>query len=71
MNLVPVALQKLTPFASPCLPLYRIFILDAETGALVRELAVPGVVELSFSAKGTYLSSWERYGASFLPLDTF
>lgn len=53
------------------MPSYRIFILDAETGALVRELAVPGVVELSFSAKGTYLSSWERYGASFLPLDIF
>ncbi|KAI0296802.1 eukaryotic translation initiation factor eIF2A-domain-containing protein [Russula brevipes] len=34
---------------------------QAETGHLLQELAIPNVVELRFSPRGTYLSSWERH----------
>ncbi|KAL7414825.1 eukaryotic translation initiation factor eIF2A-domain-containing protein [Mrakia frigida] len=36
-------------------------IVKSETGELFRELAVVGAVEITFSPKGTYLSTWERY----------
>ncbi|SRR5713226_5662016 len=34
---------------------------QADTGVLLHELAIPDVVELSFSPRGTYLSTWERH----------
>ncbi|KAH9974523.1 eukaryotic translation initiation factor eIF2A-domain-containing protein [Russula compacta] len=34
---------------------------QAETGVLLQELALPNVVELRFSPRGTYLSTWERH----------
>ncbi len=34
---------------------------QAETAILLHELAIPDVVELSFSPRGTYLSTWERH----------
>jgi translation initiation factor 2A len=34
---------------------------QAETAILLQELAIPNVVELRFSPRGTYLSSWERH----------
>lgn len=33
---------------------------QAETAVLLQELAIPNVVELRFSPRGTYLSTWER-----------
>ncbi|KAI9451986.1 eukaryotic translation initiation factor eIF2A-domain-containing protein [Lactarius psammicola] len=34
---------------------------QAETADLLQELAIPNVVELKFSPRGTYLSLWERH----------
>ncbi|KAN0107285.1 translation initiation factor eIF-2A [Russula decolorans] len=34
---------------------------QAETAVLLHELTIPDVVELSFSPRGTYLSTWERH----------
>jgi len=34
---------------------------QAETAVLLQELAIPNVVELRFSPRGTYLSTWERH----------
>jgi translation initiation factor 2A len=34
---------------------------QAETAILLQELAIPNVVDLLFSPRGTYLSSWERH----------
>jgi translation initiation factor 2A len=34
---------------------------QAETAVLLHELAIPDVVELRFSPRGTYLSTWERH----------
>jgi uncharacterized protein with WD repeat len=39
----------------------------AETAALLRELQLPGIVELNFSPRGTYISTWERPGAYRAP----
>ncbi|KIJ32447.1 hypothetical protein M422DRAFT_213804 [Sphaerobolus stellatus SS14] len=35
-------------------------IINSEDGALVQEIAIPNVVELGFSPKATFLSTWER-----------
>ncbi|GJE88109.1 translation initiation factor eIF2A [Phanerochaete sordida] len=35
-------------------------IYQAESATLLQELAIPNVLELSFSPRGTYLSTWER-----------
>lgn len=35
-------------------------IYQAESAQLVQELAIPNVVEVNFSPRGTYLSTWER-----------
>lgn len=32
----------------------------------MREIAVNGAVEIAWSPKGTYLSSWERYCSSWV-----
>lgn len=34
---------------------------QAETAVLLQELAIPNVIELRFSPRGTYLSTWERH----------
>lgn len=34
---------------------------QAETADLLQELAIPNVIELKFSPRGTYLSLWERH----------
>jgi len=34
---------------------------QAETAILLQELAIPNVLELRFSPRGTYLSTWERH----------
>ncbi|CED82824.1 Predicted translation initiation factor related to eIF-3a [Phaffia rhodozyma] len=39
----------------------EVVILNADNGSLVQSLAVSGAVEIAFSPKGTYLSTWERY----------
>lgn len=52
---------ELTP---PSFFLCSVTIVKSETGELFRELAVVGAVEITFSPKGTYLSTWERYGES-------
>ncbi|KAI0628839.1 translation initiation factor eIF-2A [Trametes polyzona] len=33
---------------------------QAESAQLLQELAIPNIVEISFSPRGTYLSTWER-----------
>lgn len=38
----------------------RIFL--AEGAQLLQELSVPNIIELKFSPRGTYLSTWERPG---------
>ena len=56
----------------PCIPnmhvahlhLFRVRIFQAEGAQLVQELSLPNVVDLRFSPRGTYLSTWERPGAS-------
>lgn len=35
-------------------------IYQAESAQLVQELSLPNVVEINFSPRGTYLSTWER-----------
>ncbi|KAF8514706.1 eukaryotic translation initiation factor eIF2A-domain-containing protein [Hysterangium stoloniferum] len=35
-------------------------IIKAEDGSLIRELPVPNIIELGFSPKATFLSTWER-----------
>ena len=44
--------------------LFRVRIFQAEGAQLVQELSLPNVVDLRFSPRGTYLSTWERPGAS-------
>ena len=47
-----------------CVSYARIFsvrVHQAETAVLLHELIIPDVVELSFSPRGTYLSTWERH----------
>lgn len=34
----------------------------AESAELLRELELPNIVEISFSPRGTYISTWERQG---------
>jgi uncharacterized protein with WD repeat len=48
------------------LHLFRVRIFQAEGAQLVQELSLPNVVDLKFSPRGTYLSTWERPGANFL-----
>jgi uncharacterized protein with WD repeat len=48
------------------LHLFRVRIFQAEGAQLVQELPLPNVVDLKFSPRGTYLSTWERPGASNL-----
>lgn len=45
----------------------RIF--QAEGAQLLQELALPNIVELRFSPRGTYLSTWERPGTWHAPSD--
>lgn len=37
-----------------------VFIYQAESAQLLQELALPNIVEIHFSPRGTYLSTWER-----------
>ncbi|TFY75133.1 hypothetical protein EWM64_g8881, partial [Hericium alpestre] len=47
---------RLFAYAIPaCVRIYR-----AEGAVLLQELAIPNVVEINFSPRGTYLSTWER-----------
>lgn len=46
------------------LHLFRVRIFQAEGAQLLQELSLPNVVDLRFSPRGTYLSTWERPGAS-------
>ena len=47
------------PGALFTLPRVRIF--QAEGAQLLQELPLPNIIELSFSPRGTYLSTWERH----------
>jgi translation initiation factor 2A len=40
--------------------LNRVQIFLAESAALLREITLPNIVEINFSPRGTYLSTWER-----------
>lgn len=40
----------------------RVRIFQAEAAQLLQELPIPNVVDLKFSPRGTYLSTWERPG---------
>jgi uncharacterized protein with WD repeat len=40
----------------------RVRVFQAEAAQLLHELPIPNVVELQFSPRGTYLSTWERPG---------
>jgi len=40
---------------------FSVLVHQAETAVLLQELAVPNVVDLRFSPRGTYLSTWERH----------
>ena len=47
---------RLYAYAIPsCVRIYQ-----AESAQLVQELAIPNIVEINFSPRGTYLSTWER-----------
>ncbi|EIN07884.1 translation initiation factor eIF-2A [Punctularia strigosozonata HHB-11173 SS5] len=37
-----------------------VFIYQAESAQLLQQLQIPGVVEINFSPRGTYISTWER-----------
>lgn len=39
---------------------YRVRIFQAESAQFLRELQVPNVVDIQFSPRGTYMSTWER-----------
>lgn len=41
---------------------HSVFIVNAEDGSVLREIPVPNVIELGFSPKATFLSTWERPG---------
>lgn len=41
---------------------FRVQVFDAEDGKLLVQLDLPNVIELAFSPKGTWISTWERYG---------
>ena len=41
-------------------PFNRVRIFQAEGAHLLRELQLPNIVELNFSPRGTYISTWER-----------
>jgi hypothetical protein len=43
---------------------FRVCIFQAEGAQLLQELPLPNIVEISFSPRGTYLSTWERPGMS-------
>ncbi|GJJ11775.1 hypothetical protein Clacol_006013 [Clathrus columnatus] len=47
---------KLFAYAVPA----GVFIINAEDGSLLREIPLPNVIELGFSPKATFLSTWER-----------
>ena len=38
----------------------------AESAELLRELELPNIVEISFSPRGTYISTWERLGMQIM-----
>jgi translation initiation factor 2A len=40
--------------------MFRVRIYQAEGAQLLQELQLPNIVELQFSPRGTYLSTWER-----------
>lgn len=41
---------------------YRVFIYQAESAELLQQLGLPNIVEINFSPRGTYISTWERPG---------
>lgn len=43
----------------------RVRIHNATDGSMVIEIPVPNAVEIGFSPKGTYISTWERYGQCY------
>ena len=45
------------------LHLFRVRIFQAEGAQLLQELPLPNIVDIKFSPRGTYLSTWERPGA--------
>jgi uncharacterized protein with WD repeat len=42
-------------------------IYQAESAQLVQELPLPAIVEVNFSPRGTYISTWERPGLPLPP----
>ena len=43
-------------------PQLSVRIFQAEGAKLLQELSIPNIVELQFSPRGTYISTWERPG---------
>lgn len=41
---------------------FSVRIFQAEGAKLLQELSIPNIIELQFSPRGTYLSTWERPG---------
>jgi uncharacterized protein with WD repeat len=54
------------PFTDNLRISFRVRVFQAEGAQLIQELAVPNIVELEFSPRGTYLSTWERPGAQII-----
>ena len=50
---------------------FSVKIIDAETIQLVSEIPKKQVVEIGFSPKGTYISTWERPGSPDQSIDHF
>ena len=53
--------STLSTLSSASFILSRVRIFQAEGAQLLQELSLPNIVELSFSPRGTYLSTWERH----------
>ena len=56
---VPVS----APTHSPYLRRRRVQILDASTAVVVVDIPLKSAIDISFSPKGTHLSTWERPGS--------
>jgi hypothetical protein len=60
---VPVHLSCFSITGTKCVGLISVKIYQAENAQLLKELELPNVVEINFSPRGTYISTWERPGA--------
>jgi len=58
--------ELLTENIDNCSYDYSVKIINADTGALVSEISKKNVIDIGFSPKRTYLSTWERPGLMML-----